>query len=132
MRQRTSEGGHKTTRALRFIGDWGVDLPTEPGTRLRFVRACVRAPTERHPLYASIRPGMSCFASRGRGRGRGLGVAVGAAVGTALGAVVGIAVGVDTAASAAVGPPNLPICLRGALDKSCTTQSFSCTGLNAI
>jgi hypothetical protein len=52
--------------------------------------------------------------------------------GTDLGAVVGVAVGVDTAASAAVGPPNLPICLRGALDKSCTTQSFSYTGLNAI
>jgi len=40
-------------------------------------------------------------------------VAVGAAVGTALGAVVGIAVGVDTAASAAGGPPNLPIPLAG-------------------
>jgi hypothetical protein len=100
IRQRTSEGGHKTTRAFRFIGDWGVDLPTEPGTRLRFVRACVRAPTERHPLYASIRPGMSCFASRGRGRGRGLGVTVG----TALVTVVGVAVGVDT---------NLPIPLAG-------------------
>jgi hypothetical protein len=40
-------------------------------------------------------------------------LAVGAAVGTALGAVVGTAVGVDTAASAAVGPPNLPIPLVG-------------------
>jgi hypothetical protein len=93
------EGQREPVRG--FIGGWGVDLPTQPGNRLRFVRACVRARAERHPLYALIRPGMS-FASRGRGRGRGLGVAVGAAVGTALGAVVGVAVGVDIAASAAV------------------------------
>ena len=101
------------SKRVVYIAGWGVDLPTQPGNRLRFVRACVRARAERHPLYASIRPGMSCFASRGRGRGRGLGVAVGAAVGTALGAVVGVAVGVDTAAGAAVGPPNLPIPLAG-------------------
>jgi hypothetical protein len=66
--------------------------------------------TQRHP---SIRPGLSCFASRGRGRGRGLGVAVGAAVGTAVGTVAGVAVGVGTAVGAAVGPPNLPIPLAG-------------------
>ena len=101
------------TKPYNFIGGWGVDLPTQPGNRLRFVRACVRAHAERHPLYASIRPGMSCFASRGRGRGRGLGVAVGAAVGTAVGTVAGVAVGVGTAAGAAVGPPNLPIPLAG-------------------
>jgi hypothetical protein len=94
------------------IGGWGsIYPPNREIGFVSFVRSCVRA--ERHPLYASIRPGMSCFASRGRGRGRGLGVAVGAAVGTALGAVVGVAVGVDTAASAAVGPPNLPIPLAG-------------------
>jgi hypothetical protein len=75
---------------------------------------CVCA--DRHPLYASIRPGVS-LASCVRGRRRGFGVAVGAAEGTDLGAVVGVAVGMDTAASVAVGPPNLPICLRGALDK---------------
>jgi hypothetical protein len=112
-------------------GGWGVDLLNREIGFVSFVCVCVRVRAERHPLYASIRPGMS-FASCGRGRRCGFGVAVGAAVGTDLGAVVGVAVGVDTAASAAVGPPNLPICLRGALDKYCTTQSFSCTGLNAI
>jgi hypothetical protein len=99
--------------SMSLVGGWRVDLPTQPGNRLRFVRASMHALAERHPLYASIRPGMSCFASRGRGRGHGLGVAVGTAVGTVLGEVVGVAVGMDTASGAAVGPPNLPIPLAG-------------------
>jgi hypothetical protein len=118
--QNTQTLGSSTARGnsnahCGHVGSWGVDLPTQPGNRLRFVRACVRARAERHPLYASIRPGMSCFAARGRGRGCGLGVgvAVGTAVDTALGAVVGVTMGVGTGAGATLGHPNLPIPLAG-------------------
>jgi hypothetical protein len=74
-------------RGRRHMADPN-DLPTQPGNRLRFARACVRA--HRAASAVCVNPERdSYFAFRGRG-GLGWGVALGAAVGTAVSAVVAV------------------------------------------